>query len=111
MPQKKLQKDSNYNKYDLDGDGIVTDEELAKMKEIEELEMQEDKADAQRKMSWVSLIAMIVFTIVICTPIISEARLKLIGVLHRHGWCCWCLHGHDRLHEQEINYAYKKRRR
>jgi|TARA_B110000977_G_scaffold58707_1_gene79811 hypothetical protein len=79
MPQKKLQKDSNYNKYDLDGDGIVTDEELAKMKEIEELEMQEDKADAQRKMSWVSLIAMIVFTIVICTPIISEARLKLIG--------------------------------
>ena len=34
MPQKKLQKDSNYNKYDLDGDGIVTDEELAKASEI-----------------------------------------------------------------------------
>ena len=39
MAQKKLQKESAYNKYDLDGDGIVTDEELAKMKEIEELEI------------------------------------------------------------------------
>ena len=43
MAQKKLQKESAYNKYDLDGDGVVTDEELAKMKEIEELEMQEIK--------------------------------------------------------------------
>ena len=29
MIQKKLQKGSNYNKYDLDGDGIVDDDELA----------------------------------------------------------------------------------
>ena len=47
MTQKKLQKESAYNKYDLDGDGVVTDEDLGMMKEIEELEMQEDMADAQ----------------------------------------------------------------
>ncbi len=29
MAQKKLEPGSQYNKYDLDGDGIVTDEELA----------------------------------------------------------------------------------
>ena len=46
MAQKKLQKDSEYNKYDLDGDGIVTDEEMAAIAKIEEIEMQEEKADA-----------------------------------------------------------------
>ena len=34
MTQKNLEQDSNYNKYDLDGDGIVTDEELEHAKEI-----------------------------------------------------------------------------
>ena len=28
MAQKKLEKDSQYAKYDVDGDGVVTDEEL-----------------------------------------------------------------------------------
>jgi hypothetical protein len=32
--QKKLQKDSIYSDYDEDGDGIVSDEELAHVKEI-----------------------------------------------------------------------------
>tara|TARA_B100000700_G_scaffold331342_1_gene463315 strand:- start:10693 stop:11016 length:324 start_codon:yes stop_codon:yes gene_type:complete len=82
MVQKKLQKESTYNKYDLDGDGVVTDEELAKMKEIEELEMQEDKADAQRRMAWISMICIIVFTIILMIPgIIPETRLKLLGDL------------------------------
>ena len=44
MAQKKLQKDSEYNKYDLDGDGIVTDEEMNAIAKIEEIEMQEEKA-------------------------------------------------------------------
>ena len=28
MTQKKLQRDSEYDKYDMDGDGVVTDDEL-----------------------------------------------------------------------------------
>ena len=32
--QKNLEEDSTYNKYDMDGDGIVTDEELEHAKEI-----------------------------------------------------------------------------
>ena len=31
---KRLQKDSDYDQYDMDGDGIVTDEELEHAKEI-----------------------------------------------------------------------------
>ena len=30
MAQKKLQKDSRFEAHDLDGDGIVTDEEIAR---------------------------------------------------------------------------------
>jgi hypothetical protein len=41
--QKKLQNESEYNKYDLDGDGVVTDEELSKMKEIELLKCKKIK--------------------------------------------------------------------
>jgi hypothetical protein len=35
---KKLQKNSIYEEYDEDGDGIVTDEELSHVKEIKKTE-------------------------------------------------------------------------
>ena len=81
MAQKKLQKDSEYNKYDLDGDGIVTDEEMAAIAKIEEMEMQEEKADAQRRMAWVSLIAMLVFTCFVFLPIFPDSRIKALADL------------------------------
>tara|TARA_B100001778_G_scaffold160599_1_gene131939 strand:+ start:1680 stop:2000 length:321 start_codon:yes stop_codon:yes gene_type:complete len=81
MAQKKLEKDSEYNKYDLDGDGIVTDEEMAAIAKIEEMEMQEEKADAQRRMAWVSLIAMLVFTCFVFLPIFPDSRIKALADL------------------------------
>jgi len=81
MAQKKLEKDSEYNKYDLDGDGIVTDEEMAAIAKIEEMEMQEEKADAQRRMAWVSLIAMLVFTCLVFLPIFPDSRIKALADL------------------------------
>ena len=82
MAQKKLQQGSEYAKYDLDGDGIVSDEELSAVAKLEELEMQEEKADAQRRMAWISMGAMILFTIVVMIPgFIPESRLKLLGDL------------------------------
>lgn len=82
MVQKKLQKDSEYNEYDMDGDGIVTDEELAHMKEIKETEMAERKQLAQRRMAWVSIVAMISFTVVLIIPgLIPESRLGLLADL------------------------------
>ena len=82
MAQKKLQKDSDYNKYDLDGDGVVSDDELAKIKEIEALDAQEEQAEAQRRIAWISMAAMILFTVIVMIPgIIPETRLKLLGDL------------------------------
>ena len=38
MTQKQLQKKSKYAEYDIDGDGVVSDEELSNMKDIKETE-------------------------------------------------------------------------
>ena len=71
MAQKKLQKGSQYAKYDLDGDGVVSDEELAideKMLRLEDLKSDIDnedkKQDSQRQMAWMALIGMIFYPIV-----------------------------------------------
>ena len=81
MAQKKLQSESAYNKYDLDGDGVVSDEELNAVAKLEELEMQEEKADAQRRMAWISLIAMLVFTCFVFLPIFPDSRIKALADL------------------------------
>ena len=82
MAAKKLENDSNYNKYDLDGDGVVSDTELDKITKLEEMELKKEKADAQRRMAWVSIIVMILFTTIIMIPgLIPETRLKLLGDL------------------------------
>lgn len=59
---KKLQKNSKYNEYDQDGDGVVTDEELAHIKEIKETETALRKNLAQLRMARYTLIAMGLFT-------------------------------------------------
>lgn len=71
MAQKKLEKESHYAKYDLDGDGVVSDEELAmdeKMLRLEDLksdiENEDKKQDSQRQMAWMALIGMIFYPIV-----------------------------------------------
>ena len=62
MTQKNLEQDSNYNKYDLDGDGIVTDDELEHAKEINKTEADLRKQKAQRRMATGTLIGMGGFT-------------------------------------------------
>jgi len=79
--QKKLQKNSDYNEYDLDGDGIVSDEELTTVKTISETEAAEEKADAQRRMAWTSLVAMLIFTCLVFLPIFPDSRIKALADL------------------------------
>ena len=85
---KSLQVNSEYEKFDLDGDGVVSDDELAMQKEIHEMERidaqavhEHRKQSAQRRMATISLIAMLLFTIVVMTPIIPESRVKILGEL------------------------------
>ena len=63
MKQKQLQKKSRYAEYDIDGDGIVSDEELSNMKEIKETETKLRKNLAQLRMARYTLIGMGVFTL------------------------------------------------
>lgn len=82
MVQKKLQPESHYNEYDLDGDGVVSDKELEVVTKMHEAEAAEEKADAQRRMAWISMAAMILFTTIVMIPgFIPETRLKLLGDL------------------------------
>jgi hypothetical protein len=79
--QKSLQKNSNYNKYDLDSDGEVSDDELKDMEKIEEIERQNRKQSAQRRMAWVAIWSMIVFTIILFSPIVSDTRVNALADL------------------------------
>jgi hypothetical protein len=79
--RKTLEENSAYEQYDIDGDGIVSDSELATIKAIHEAETQEEKADAQRRMAWISLGAMIVFTILVFLPIFPDSRIKALADL------------------------------
>jgi len=79
--KKTLQKDSVYEEYDVDGDGVVSDAELATVKAIHEAEVAEEKADAQRKMAWISIMSMLVFTAFLFLPIFPYSRIKALADL------------------------------
>ena len=78
---KKLQPQSKYSQFDVDGDGVVTDKEIAMEKEMMELERQEEKAEAQKKMAWVAMVSMLGFTIFLFLPIIPDSRVKALADL------------------------------
>ena len=59
--QKKLENNSEYAKYDVDGDGIVTDEELEIDERLMRLENEDKRQDAQRNMAWFALAGMLLY--------------------------------------------------
>ena len=77
---KTLQPDSIFAELDTDGDGVITDEEMARAKEIAEYEhkrkMQENedkKEDQIRAMAWFALWGMLLYPItIIITSIVGE---------------------------------------
>ena len=81
MSPKKLEPKSRYAQYDLDGDGTVSDEELARNQELVEIELREEKADSQRRMAWVSLRSMVVFSLFPLMPFVPESRLSTLASL------------------------------
>ncbi len=76
---KKFQDDTEYAKYDLDGDGEITDEELEHAKEIRETERDLRKSLAQLRMARFTLIGMGVFTAMMFTPWISIERIEALS--------------------------------
>ena len=81
MNSKKLEPKSRYAEYDADGDGVVTDEELTKHQEMLQLELQEEKADSQRRMAWVAIGSMCVFAVLPIVPFVPPDRLSTLASL------------------------------
>lgn len=67
--------------YDLNQDGSVSEEELSKSNSLVELELREQKASAQKHMSWVALFSMLLFTAILCSPIVSDSRVAALADL------------------------------
>jgi cation transport ATPase len=85
---KMMQADSIYAHLDTDGDGIITDEEMARAKEIAEFEhkkkMQENedaKEDQIRQMAWFALWGMLLYPVLILVTAIFniESATATIG--------------------------------
>tara|TARA_R110002020_G_scaffold151313_2_gene328348 strand:+ start:4164 stop:4499 length:336 start_codon:yes stop_codon:yes gene_type:complete len=85
MPKSKgskhFQKDSLYEKYDMNKDGIIDDEELETITAIQQEEIIEEKADAQRRMAWTALVTMIVFSALLFLPLFPDSRIKALADL------------------------------
>jgi hypothetical protein len=61
MAAKQLEMNSLLNDADLDGDGIITDEELAKHERMLKIENDDKKEDQIRSMAWFALWGMLLY--------------------------------------------------
>ena len=79
--QKKLEKGSQYADFDVDGDGVVSDEEIEMSKEMMRLENEDKKADAQRNMAWFALFGMLLypFSVVLAEWIWLDKASGILG--------------------------------
>ena len=58
---KKLEENSEFAMYDVDGDGTVSDDELAMSERMQNLSVMHEKADAQKQMCWLALLGMLLY--------------------------------------------------
>ena len=86
--RKKLEVDSKYAHLDIDGDGIVSDEEMMREERMIELadkrsdmENEDKKQDAQRNMAWFALSGMLLypFAVVIAVWLGLDQAGKILG--------------------------------
>ena len=78
MAQKKFEPSSDFEKYDLDADGVVSDEEITRAKEIRETEDKSRKHLAQLRLARFSLVGIGVYTLLLFMPFIPDSRIELL---------------------------------
>jgi len=78
---KKLQANSVYNQYDVDGDGIVSDDEINQSERMMMLENEDKKQDAQRGMAWFALGGMLLypFAVVVASLLKLDNAAGVLG--------------------------------
>ena len=78
---KELEAGSQYEKYDSDGDGVVTDDELKTTERLQALEIANEKAEAQKNMCWFALFGMLLYPsgIVITSFLNLDQAASILG--------------------------------
>jgi hypothetical protein len=67
--------------FDVNKDGKITPEEVERKERMLEIELREEKADAQKRMAWMSLFTMVVFTTILFSPLVSDDRVTALADL------------------------------
>jgi len=78
---KQLEVDSRWDVADTDGDGIITDEEMAMYERKVRFENEDKKEDAQRNMAWFALAGMLLYPFAVVLAVglgLGEAG-KILG--------------------------------
>ena len=80
---KKLEENSEFAMYDVDGDGTVSDEELAMSERMQELSVLHEKADAQKNMCWLALLGMLLYPalVVLCDLLGLDKAAELLEAM------------------------------
>ena len=67
--------------FDLNRDEMVTQDEVNIKSAISALELHEEKAESQKKMAWVALVAIIVFTAFMFSPWVPGEKAQTLANL------------------------------
>ena len=87
--KKSLEHESLYEEYDLDGDGVVSDVELATVKAIHDTTKAEAKADAQRHMAWTALVCLLLFCSCLLFPMLAFSYWVISLAFFTLLWLVW----------------------
>jgi hypothetical protein len=66
---------------DINGDGKIEQDDIEAAKAIEEIERMNRRQMSQRKMAWVAMWSMILFTLLLFSPLIPETRVNALSDL------------------------------
>lgn len=64
---------------DYDGDGQISENDIKTKQELIKIENLDKKEDQQRRMAWLAMGSMVIFTAILYTPIIDIDRLRAIS--------------------------------
>lgn len=75
---KKLQEHSVYNQFDMNQDGVVTDEELDRSEKMLQIDNMDKLADQQRIMAWMALFLPFVLILYLASGFVEPAKVTMI---------------------------------
>jgi len=78
---KQLEKDSTYNEFDTNHDGVVTDTELARSERMMMIENMDKMADQQRIMAWAALVAPPVLIAYLASELVALEKVNALNGL------------------------------